>query len=378
MILPGTRKVKLADIVTEKGFGARKKAAHHESRKASIKKHGLINLIVIQDRTRKLLAGGDRLAALLALKVKFHEVRIFRGTEEEFEALQLAENIERRHNDDVDAMTKRYVELTMGEIEKTEQAAVEAACIEAVAANQKFGGTPDFVVHDGVQYDTREPAPVGRPKTAKGKAREAVAAATGKTPEAIRQAEKRARAKEKAAENPDQNPFTDPGEPLAPPVETYGLPLLTEEDAYQVVMAQGALEKVEGFLNKAQASIANHAGADSLAALICKGIMAALSNLGVDVRATYPRAVCAFCKLIPARRAKCKTCSSTGFVGVTEWLNAPEELAMGGDKAKVSDGKGGFIPYAREVAKEEKAAERKTERKLRVELDDGTVFEGGA
>ncbi len=376
MILPGTRKVKLADIVTEKGFGARKKAAHHESRKASIKKHGLINLIVIQDRTRKLLAGGDRLAALLALKVKAHEVRIFRGTEEEFEALQLAENIERRHNDDVDAMTKRYVELTAGEIEKAEAVKVDAGILTD-AEEAALRRDADGLAH-AVELEKTEPAPVGRPKTAKGKAREAVAAATGKTPEAIRQAEKRAVAKERKAAEQEQNPFTDAGEPLAPPVETYGLPLLTAEDAYQVVMAQAALEKVEGLLNKAQASIANHAGADSLAALICRNVMAALSTLAVDVRAAYPRAVCASCKLIPARRAKCKACSSTGFVGVTEWLNAPDELRQGGDQAKVSDGKGGFIPYAREVAKEEKAAERKTERKLRIELDDGTVFEGGA
>lgn len=393
MILPGTRKVKLADIVVEKGFSQRKKTAHHESRKASIKRHGLINLIVIQDRTRKLLAGGDRLAALLALKVKSHEVRVFRGTEEEFEALQLAENIERRHNDDVDAMTKRYVELTASEIEKAEAAEptpeVREAILAAVDNARKFGGTPDVIVHDGVEYRTdavdesEAPRPVGRPKTSKGKAREAVAAATGKTPEAIRQAEKRARKKEEEVTERDQSPFTDPGEPLAPPVETYGLPLLSAEEAYFVVVAQEALKKLDVALTKAQVALSHQTDAaeESLATVICRDISTRLYELATDVRAAYPRAVCPSCKRVSARTAKCEVCSGTGIVGVTKWLNAPDELRLGGDKAMVYDATAKrYVPYAREVAKEEKAAvtskPAKGARRLTVEMDSGEVMHG--
>lgn len=374
----GTKKVKLATIVLPGGFAKRKKEQHVRDLAASIERGGVISLPVVQDKPRKLVAGGDRLAALMLNKVMSHEVRIVRGTAQELEELMLEENLLRRRSDDYAAMTKRLVELRTGDIEAADRAEVVAEEAAGRAIIERF---LEEAVDDGLLVAATandEPAPVGRPKTAKGKAREQIAKETGKTPEAIRQAEKRAVAKERKAAEQEQNPFTDAGEPLAPPVETYGLPLLTAEDAYQVVMAQAALEKVEGFLNKALASVANHAGADSLAARICNDVMAALGKLAVDVRAAYPRAVCAACKLIPARRAKCKACASTGFVGVTEWLNAPDELRLGGDQAKVSDGKGGFIPYAREVAKEEKAAERKTERKLRVELDDGTVFEGGA
>lgn len=367
MILPGTRTVELATIVVPKGFRERKKAAHIPSRMESIKRHGLINLIVIQDRTKKLLAGGDRLTALLALKVKRHEVRVFRGTEQEFEALQLAENIERRHNDDVDAMTKRYVELTATEIEKAEaeKAKLDDALLAAVEANQKCGGTPDVVIHDGVEYrgDAAptvpvEPRPVGRPKTPKGKAREAVAAATGKTPEAIRQSEKRAAAKEKAAareaELAARAEDENDGRPLAelpPPVETYELPLLSDEDAQQVRVAQGALEKLEAALAKSEFAFSRAVPDGSLAATICRNITGTLSEFISDVRACYPRAVCPGCKRIPAKLAKCTLCGGAVTVGVSEFLSAPDELRLGGAEAMVSDGKGGFVPYAREAAK---------------------------
>jgi len=376
VILPGTRKVQLASILVPKGFKERAKLAHIPSRMASIQRHGLINLIVIQDRTKKLLAGGDRLTALLKLKAKTHEVRVFRGTEEEFEALQLAENIERRHNDDVDAMTKRYVELTQGEIEKTDMEEAARAESEAIR-NAPRGGPADELPGAEPELEPEEPRPVGRPKTAKGKAREAVAAATGKTPEAIRQAEKRARAAEKKAEREaelaaraeDENEGRPVAE-LPPPVETYGLPLLSAEDAYHVVVAQEALKKLETALTKAYAAFSRDIGVDSLAATICRDVVGPLGEFTSDVRAAYPRAVCPSCKRIPARLAKCQECARTGFVGVTEWLNAADELRLGGAEAKVSDGKGGFVPYAREAAKTgDKPA--KGARRLTVKMVDG-------
>lgn len=374
MILPGVRKVKLDSIVVEKGFSQRKKTAHHESRKASIKRHGLINLIVIQDRTRKLLAGGDRLAALQALKVKAHEVRVFRGTEEEFEALQLAENIERRHNDDVDALTKRYVELTRGEIEKADEevAEIEAAARIEASLRETFPDAPPML-------PTEPPRSVGRPKTSQGKAREAVAAATGKTPEAIRQAEKRATAKERKAAEPAAPPV-DPTAPLPPPVETYGLPLLSDDEAYQVVVAQEALRALEAKLYKAETFLVGQVGADSLAAVLCGHVTAALATMAAAARAAYPRAVCPHCKRLPARTEKCDACSGTGFVGVTAWLNAPDELRLGGDLARVSDGKGGTVPYAREATKAEKVSTSKPAkgaRRLRIEMEDGSEYQGG-
>lgn len=376
MILPGTRKVKLDSIVVPKGFRERKKAAHIPSRMESIKRHGLINLIVIQDRTRKLLAGGDRLTALLGLKVKRHEVRIFQGTEEEFEALQLAENIERRHNDDIDALTKRYVELTTGEIEKAEEEAAAARCETCGGKCEgpcRYMPAPDHDELPPVEPESEEPRSVGRPKTSKGKAREAVAAATGKTPEAIRQAEKRATAKEKAAEQAQAPaPAVDHD---APPLETYGLPLLSDDDAYQVVVAQGELNKLESALGKALEGIARRLGDGTLAQAICNVVTAPLYQLLNDVRAAYPRAVCPSCKRRPARLAKCPVCAGTGFVGVTAWLGAADELRLGGDKAMVSDGKGGFVPYAREVAKGEEQPKAskpaKGARRLRITDENG-------
>jgi len=331
----GTKKIKLDTIVLPGGFAKRKKEPHVRDLAESIKRGGVISLPVVSDKPRKLVAGGDRLAALMLLKVPAHEVRIVRGTPQELEELMLEENLLRRRTDDYAAMTRRLVELRTGDIE----AADRKAAVEAVVADEVAG---DFPVEATVN---EEPLPTGRPKSAKGKAREEVAKELGKTPEAIRSAEKRAKAKEEAAEQEDVKPGADPGEPMQPPVETYGLPLVNAEDAYFLVVTQESLKKVDALLRKAQGALLDTAADNSIAGVLSSPIRAALHQLAADVRAAIPVAVCPYCKRREDRVSNCGACKRTGFVGSETMLGLADELRLGGEQAMVS-GPRGLVPYA--------------------------------
>lgn len=356
----GTKKIKLATIVLPGGFAKRKKEQHVRDLAASIERGGVISLPVVQDKPRKLVAGGDRLAALMLNKVTAHEVRIVRGTAQELEELMLEENLLRRRGDDYAAMTKRLVELRTGDIEAADRAEVVAEAHEA-EADVPWNVLTGLPVGETAN---EEPAPVGRPKTAKGKAREQIAKETGRTPEAIRQAEKRAAAKEREAAEPEAPPA-----PVST-VETYGLPLVTNDEAVHLRMVRDALAKVDSLLRRAQASLVDEVEGNTIGGVISSPIRAALHQLAADVRAAIPVAACPYCKRLEARTANCGACKRTGFVGAETMLGLADELRLGGENAMVS-GPRGLMPYAGGTAK---AKPPTGHRKLRIETADGQPF----
>ena len=166
----GVKKVPLSRIKVEGTFGKRKKADHVKELAKSIDRSGVIALPVIST-TNELIAGGDRLAALMLNGVKSHDVRVVEGTVTELAILQVEENL-RRRVDNRDELIARYVDLV--------EAGSTAQLPVAVTGN------------------------AGRPKSTRGAAREHVARELGTTPEAVRSAEKR------AAEE-----LADPGESIA-------------------------------------------------------------------------------------------------------------------------------------------------------------------
>jgi ParB-like chromosome segregation protein Spo0J len=195
------RVVKLDTINVPSGFKKRMKEDHVKELAVSIEREGLANLPVIDDE-RNLIQGGDRLAALMILGRTKHEVRVATGTKDELRRLLLVENLYRRRGDDYDAMIRELAEI---EERKALEEAVEAEKL-AMAAEKEAAASGD-----GKPAKKRKK---GRPESAKGVARKRVAKELGTTPEAVRQAQKRGKAKEKAEEHP-------PGPP-PPPVETWG------------------------------------------------------------------------------------------------------------------------------------------------------------
>ena len=311
----GVKKVRLDTIVLPGGFAKRKKEPHVALLAASIERGGVISLPVIDAKSRKLVAGGDRLAALQLLKVAQHEVRLVEGTPEELEAITIEENLHRRRGDDYDAMTARLVQLQR-----------VAAADEELEADST--GNP-------------EPARRGRPQTDLGAAREVVAERLGKTPEAIRQAEKRAKAKEEEASAPAQE--------QGPPVTTYGVPM--PADLTQVIReAQVLVDEADRHLRAAQRSLAVLGKQGSLGGPLEFRMRSALHTAADTVRRERPDSICPCCKLLQPQQLTCAFCGGIGVVSNMKLQTVAPDLLLGGDKAMVLDGRGGFMPYAKAKA----------------------------
>lgn len=316
-----TKKIAISKLKLPGDIRARQKKPHVERRAGSIKRIGLISLPVVNAETMELIAGRDRIAALLANGTKAVEVRLFSGTADELREVELAENIERR-NDDQDV--KEYVDL----VEKRLKAEREAA------GGQDISG----------QADQKSSGP-GRKKTTRGEAREEVAAALNKSPEAVRAHEKRAEAK--AAPNNEFLP-PEPDGPPPPPVDTFGLPLLADGESEELCAIQDACTSADSFLRRASAALAPIQGT-KLGGALYQVLVRLVHDAGAEIRRARPTSVCPFCKRIPSRVSTCAACHHRipGFVGTDGLLGVAEELRLGGEQAMVPDGAGGMVPYTR-------------------------------
>lgn len=332
----GTKRIKLDTIVLPAGFAKRKKEPHVARLAESIKAGGMIALPVVTDKPRKLVAGGDRLAALMLNKTASHEVRLVRGTPEEIEALMLEENLLRRRGDDYDAMTRRLVELHRGAIESEAKAVVGRGKDGEELAAPPWSGAPT----DADWKSTDTPKKRGRPKTSQGAARELVAKATGKSPEAVRQAEKRAKEAEKEAAKP-------PGPP-PPPVETWDLVLdsRTVKEFEIVRICQAAIDETERFLKSALRSINALKDGGALAKAVHSRCASSVQEAGAVVRRAGVDAICPYCKHVPTLRKDCTGCGGTGYVSNDALDNIDAALKQKGSSAVVPDGRGGMMPIA--------------------------------
>lgn len=297
--LAGTKVLRLSSLKLPGDFAARKKAAHvKEDRASSIKEVGLINLpvVVFDEKPRRVVAGVDRLAALVVNGLKPHdgvEVRaVVEATPEELERLEIHENLGRRH-DNKDELKRR--------LEGIEEAKFRADAVQGVA---EADGAPP-------------PAP---PK--KAAVREKVARALGTTPAAVKQAAYRDR-KRKGEVKPQATKAA---------IDTMGL------EVPEVVLAaaatvKDALQKADTYLRQALAALKPLEGGKLLNAEIWKRMRESIDVAGQAVRERMPLAACPRCK---RDGGMCSGCLGYGWVAVgartwMEELRAPkkeEDLAF--------------------------------------------------
>jgi ParB-like chromosome segregation protein Spo0J len=347
----GSKVIQLDTVKLPAGFAKRKKEPHVKELAKSIQRGGVISLPVVRAKPRDLVAGGDRLAALMLLGITRHEVRLVEGTDQELRILTLEENVRRRRSDNYDAMTAELVELTGEQIE--ERRAEEP---EELPANLTGNEEP-------------EPRKAGRPKSAKGEARELVAAATGRTPEAVRQAEKRAKAEEKASEEPAA------GVPMPAPVDTFDVELAESvmRDLFpNVRVVQETLreagKKVDASLRLITLNLKN-GPALSMAAF--SRTWQAVHDAADAIRRATPESVCPWCKCQLHRFAACNGCGGTGFVSGGALEGIAPELLERGPEAKVPTGFGGFESATGPKGGAPKNKPAKGARKLRFENESG-------
>lgn len=138
------------------------------------------------------------------------------------------------------------------------------------------------------------------------------------------------------------NKYSDTHVP--PPVETYGLPLVTAGESAEVGAYQGAIDDADRWLRRAQAALTSQDGGPFAGPAQC--LAAEVHKVAAEVRAARPAAVCPFCKRLPQFVAGCSGCKGTGFVAADVMLGVADELKLGGDQAMVAT-PGGPLPYGK-------------------------------
>lgn len=286
-----------------------------------------LNPLVIQKKSRLVLAGRDRLAALLVNGASTVDARQVDADAKEAATIERHENLYRRPVDRDALLAEETAALT----KTIETARKEAPKAEGKIPDKKSG------------KPAAEPKPTGRPKSAAGEAREVVAKKAGTTPEAVRKAASRAEAKK----NPPPAKKTAGKIPF---FRNFGLalPPTFEEMIGEISVGLNAISKHISF----GALTATTKLEDVLAVgEIEAGTLPRLKQLFHDATAilkdAMPEMVCAYCKdpSGEAGRVKtCKACDRRGYLSAGKAQGIPPELLVDGEHAMVSDGNTGFVP----------------------------------
>ena len=301
MTFDGYKSISTAKIIAPGDLRARQKSTDVKDLAASIKKLGDEPIHAITARRTKrgweIVAGRDRYAALVLLKAKSTWVHVVvEATPLELIEAEIHENLRRRvvDRDKLVASLVERTEKLLGEI-----------------PHNLNGNSP------------RQ----GRPKTARGEAREIVAKAEGTTTEAVRAAEYREARDEGPAGNRDEK-----AAPPAPPIETWGLPL-SAEAAYLLVDEIEGLKEIDHLGRRAQVAVTKLVNA-RLPEAHAQRILSVAHELGVLARAVMPAAICPYC-LNGARSTPvgCNTCGATGYVRAEQLAGIPRELKVPVDGA---------------------------------------------
>ncbi len=247
--------------------------------------------IIVEWGTWKLIAGADRIAACLNRGVKEVDVLTVEGEPDALAELALIENAMRRHS-------------------AAEQEAAIAKLVAMHTAREQAGAFPD-VPDDATQGDDRVKVTRSRggrkrgSRKARTQAYADVAAATGKTPKAVKSAAHRAKKKAERAAAPAEKP--------APVIETFGLAVpeaILDATSKQHSVLTEMANKLTA-LKSALTRLENEAG------MQFQGLKTALDTAAREARGELPASVCPYCKDpdgTARRRDGCNACGGAGWL----------------------------------------------------------------
>lgn len=271
-----------------------------ERRAKSIESVGLIHEPVVRAHDLKLGPGRRRVAAHVRMGKKTVLCKVIEATDWELDLMVLAENAEREHSPSKQAEAiNKLVDLL---------------------AREKAEADPEL--RKGGQ---------GRTKSAKGLAREEVAAHLGVKPASIAQREyrDRARAAKPSQRRAESLPEPDAASPAEPPPPPIVAPWVELDDVFvrDVARVQKAVDEVDKALLSGLSMLTRikNAGLPCHADRIDK-IHEELAMLGADVRGLRPTTLCPWCKGIDVIQVKCSPCRGSGYITKAQELNVPPEL----------------------------------------------------
>ena len=298
----GTRKVALKSIILPGNFSATRAAPRITELATSIREHGTIAPPVIEAKTHRLVAGHDRVAALLALKETHIECRMVEGTPREIRRMQIAENLHRR-SDNEKALTAEYA--------RAEEAAI---------------------VEEAIKVGT----PVPTAQRVKQEANSVIADAKGIKPRSVKKAKQRARQKEETAVAPPPAEPEAPAPALPEGFAAYGIEIpAPARDA--IVNTLEWLRDLESDVTRVVREMcsAERHRAFTVNSNTLQAIREAAQTLGYKLRAAQPTGLCPYCKYRPALVTNCAGCGGIGLVGRHAGDHVPREL-LGTDPVMVA------------------------------------------
>jgi hypothetical protein len=297
-----SKRIAIKSIVLPGNFAATKAAARIAELATSIRESdGPIQPPVVEASTMRLISGHDRIAALLTLREKHVEVRMWEGSEQERRIMQIDENLFRR-NDDRTALIAERVRLEAGEI-------IQSASDEA--------GTS-----------------VPPMQSVKSEARKKVAAKAGIKPASVKKAEQRAAAAEVEKEEQPAPAVA----PLPDGFNAFGLPVSTEHRERVAALAAqlAAWERMTTALLTELARVEKIANPPLLSHQAVESIRDKARALGHVVREAIPTSLCFYCKNDDRAVCDCPACGATGLVGRHAGDNVPPELKTSGQAARIA------------------------------------------
>lgn len=327
----GVKRVAIKSIVLPGNFAATKAAPRISDLATMIRRtDGPIHFPVVEAKSMRLLAGHDRIAALMALKEKRVEVRMWEGDADEFPEVQAIENVARRHDDRPSLIA-------------------ELARIDALRDAPQASETEDLTQ----ETVSRRRDTAGRvkepPQTKAAETNKRVAAAAGVSVKTVRNAKAAAKSKDEASSTAD--PLVG-GSKHAPAVEAepaliaplpdgfnaFGLEV-SSEHRDRIEMLETMLEawsRVTTNLLTELSRIEKISNPPLISRQAAESIRDKAHALGHVVREAIPTSLCFYCKNDDRAVVHCPACGSTGFVGRHAGDNVPPELKTVGVAARIA------------------------------------------
>lgn len=246
----------------------------------SIKRTIQMEPIVVNRKTKVVIAGRDRVAANLLLENRTIWCHMVDADAAEVESMERAENLYRRQ-DDRDALIAAEQEALAKTIAEEEEQKAEAL---------EKAGLP--------VEDPKGPKKPGRKKTSKGKAREQIAKKLGTSPDAVRKAAERAAKKEKKKSEPKLTGIRADMEKIKEAIMGVVRPLQTGQSGLTKLLAMSAAK-----MRKNDEPVLQR-------------LKQELHDATARLRLMRPDKVCGYCKGegIGEDGKDCKGCDFTGYL----------------------------------------------------------------
>ncbi len=299
-----TRRLKFCTILKLSLPGDWRERLESESVKRLAASGDILQPPAIRKADQSVIWGGDRLAALHARGAQEAECWEIDCDEETAEEMRLVENAHRRH-DNRDELLDRLVILHQRRLEQQKQ-------------------RDDQLPY--AAYDNSERQP-GRPKTTVGEAREAVAAAVGTTPEAVRAAQSRVAA--------ETGPPSAQGKALGDASLVSLSPLGSATPGLDIAVA---LDGIDRLLTQAVTGITK----------LCKEHPELTDRFPLQdlkwelqrkvapgLRAMKPIGVCGYCKGWPGELENCAACRGSNWLTSDQVKDIPPDLLVVGEGAGI-------------------------------------------